>query len=64
MMSPQIPFGAGNLYRLVDMRAQAVAFANDFLFMFYLCLPAFGFIWLMRRPQYTSASDAKIEVME
>jgi len=64
MMSPQLPFGLANLNGLVEMRAESAAFGNDFLFMFYLCLPAFLFIWLMRRPSFTMQSNAKLEVME
>ncbi len=64
MMSPQLPFGLANLNGLVEMRAESAAFGNDFLFMFYLCLPAFAFIWLMRRPSFTMQPDAKLEVME
>jgi DHA2 family multidrug resistance protein len=64
MMNPQIPFGLGNLNRLVEFRSQVAAYGNDFLFMFYLCLPAFLFIWLMRRPQFATQADAKLEVME
>ena len=64
MMSPQIPFGLANLNGLVEMRAESAAFGNDFLFMFYLCLPAFAFIWLMRRPSFAVQASAKIEVME
>jgi hypothetical protein len=64
MMNPQLPFGLANLNHLVEIRSEAAAFGNDFLFMFYLCLPAFAFIWFMRRPQFTAASEAKLEVME
>ncbi len=41
MMSPQIPFGVANLNGLIEMRAQVQAYANDFLFMFYISLAAF-----------------------
>jgi DHA2 family multidrug resistance protein len=64
MMNPQIPFGLGNCNGLIEVRSETAAFGNDFLFMFYLCLPAFAFIWLMRRPKFASAADVKVEVME
>jgi DHA2 family multidrug resistance protein len=64
MLSPQFPMGVANLDRLVEFRAQTAAFGNDFLFMFYLCLPSFLFIWLMRRPDFTGRQAAQIEVME
>ena len=64
MMNPQIPFGLSNCNHLVEFRSEAAAFGNDFLFMFYLCLPSFAFIWFMRRPQFATQSQAKLEVME
>ena len=64
MMSPQIPFGLTTLNHLIEMRAEAAAFANDFRFMFYVSLPALGIVWLMRRPQYLPLPGAKLEVME
>ena len=64
MMNPRLPMGIANLNGMIEMRAQTAAFGNDFLFMFYLCLPAFLFIWLMRRPSFTGQAAPKIEVME
>jgi len=32
--------------------------------MFYISLPAIAIVWLMRRPQYSTAQTAKLEVME
>jgi DHA2 family multidrug resistance protein len=64
MMSPQIPFGLGNLNGLIEMRAEIQAYANDFLFMFYISLAAFPIIWLMRRPNFTPGKPVEIEVME
>jgi len=64
MMNPQLPFGLANLNAMVEMRAEVAAFGNDFLFMFWLCLPAFLFIWLMRRPSFAAQATAKLEVME
>jgi len=64
MMNPQIPFGLSSCNGLIEVRSQVAAYNNDFLFMFYLCLPAFLFIWFMRRPQFASAADVKVEVME
>src|SRR6202012_2262433 len=47
MMSPQIPFGLQGLNSLIEYRAEVQAYANDFLFMFYISLAAFPVIWLM-----------------
>jgi len=64
MMNPQIPFGLGSCNGMIEVRSQVAAYNNDFLFMFYLCLPAFIFIWFMRRPQLATGAKVEIEVME
>ncbi len=46
------------------MRAEIQAYANDFLFMFYISLAAFPIIWLMRRPNFAPGKPVEIEVME
>jgi DHA2 family multidrug resistance protein len=63
MMNPQIPFGLANLNSLIEYRAQVQAYANDFLFMFYVSLPIFIVIWLMKRPSFAGVTP-KIEVVE
>jgi DHA2 family multidrug resistance protein len=64
MMNPQIPFGLANLNRMIETRSEIAGFQNDFLFMFYICLPAIAIVWLMRRPQFATGAAPKIEVME
>jgi DHA2 family multidrug resistance protein len=65
MMSPQIPFGLANLNGMIEMRAEIIAYSNDFLFMTYVSLPAFLIIWLMKRPDFsTQAAPKHVEVME
>lgn len=64
MMNPKVPFGLANLNRLIEYRAQTIAFSNDFLFMFYIGLPALGTIWLMKRPQFSSIAAPQAEVLE
>jgi DHA2 family multidrug resistance protein len=63
MMNPQIPFGLANLNSLIEYRAQVQAYSNDFLFMFFVSLPVFVVIWLMKRPSFTGAAP-KMEVVE
>ncbi len=63
MMNPQIPFGLANLNSLIEYRAMVQAYANDFLFMFFVILPVFGVIWLMKRPSFAGAAP-KLEVVE
>jgi DHA2 family multidrug resistance protein len=64
MMSPQIPFGVANLNGMIEYRAEVQAYANDFLFMFYIALAAFPVIWLMKRPNFNPGEKVEIEVME
>ena len=65
MMNPQIPFGLQNLNGMIEYRAEVIAFQNDFLFMFYLSLPALAVVWLMKRPTFAvGAPPPEAEVME
>ncbi|HEY5346773.1 MAG TPA: DHA2 family efflux MFS transporter permease subunit [Rhizomicrobium sp.] len=65
MMSPQIPFGLASLNSLIDYRAQVQGYANDFLFMFYISLPAFIVIWMMKRPSFApGAPKPHLEAVE
>jgi DHA2 family multidrug resistance protein len=64
MMNPQIPFGLANLNSLIEYRAQVQAYANDFLFMFFVSLPVFVVIWLMKRPSFAAGQTPKIEVVD
>jgi MFS transporter, DHA2 family, multidrug resistance protein len=53
-MNPLIPFGMGNLNSVIQYRAMVEAYANDFLFMFYISLPVFFVIWMMKRPVFAA----------
>ena len=64
MMNPQMPFGLANLNGLIEIRAQTIAFSNDFLFMFYVGIPALGAIWLMKRPQFSPIAAPQAELLE
>ncbi len=63
MWNPQIPFGAQALDGLINRNAQVVAYANDFLFMFLISLPALVVVFMMRRPA-PLAGPAQLEVTE
>jgi DHA2 family multidrug resistance protein len=66
-MNPLIPFGMQNLNGLIEYRALVQAYANSFLFMFYISLPVFFVIWMMKRPVFAAAQVARkpeIEVMD
>jgi DHA2 family multidrug resistance protein len=63
MMNPILPFGAQSLNSMIDYNAYVIAYANDFLFMFYACMPALLVIWLMRRPPMLAPNE-KLEISE
>ena len=64
-MNPLIPFGMSSLNGLIEYRAQVQAYANDFLFMFYISLPVFLVIWMMKRPSFAQAVAApKVEAVD
>jgi DHA2 family multidrug resistance protein len=66
-MNPLIPFGMKNLNGLIEYRSLVQAYANSFLFMFYVSLPVFFVIWMMKRPVFAAAAAAKqpqIEVVD
>ena len=50
MWNPQLPFGLQQINAAVEWNAQVIAYANVFLFMFFLCIPALLIILLMRKP--------------
>jgi len=62
--SPQIPFGLSGFNGLIEYRAAVQAYANDFLFMFYISLPVFVVIWLMKRPSFAAAAPPQLEAMD
>ncbi|HUO99432.1 MAG TPA: DHA2 family efflux MFS transporter permease subunit [Rhizomicrobium sp.] len=51
--NPQLPTTRAMLNGAIEIRAATEAFANDFLFMFWISLIAFPLIWLIRRPAYS-----------
>jgi DHA2 family multidrug resistance protein len=63
MWNPQMPFGLQQLNQIVDRQAQIIAYANDFLLMFFISLPVIVVILLMRKPTQ-SPGPTQLEVME
>ena len=55
----QLPSGRAMFNGAIQIRAAIGAYANDFLFMFYVALITFPLIWLMHRPAYSSSGHAK-----
>jgi DHA2 family multidrug resistance protein len=64
MWNPQLPFGLQQLNGVVEYNAQVIAYANDFLFMFFVSLPALLVIFLMKKPALVQASQPVEAVME
>ncbi|HTW35690.1 MAG TPA: DHA2 family efflux MFS transporter permease subunit [Rhizomicrobium sp.] len=63
MWNPQIPFGVAALDQVINRNAEVIAYSQDFLFMFFISLPALVVIFLMRRPA-ALPKPQDIEVME
>ena len=51
MWNPNMPFGLQQLDTVINRDALQIAYANDFLFLFYASLPVLFFVWLMQKPQ-------------
>jgi len=51
MYNPQMPFGVQNINHMIEYNAQVIAYSNDFLFMFFISLPAIIVILFMKKPQ-------------
>lgn len=65
MWNPKLPFGLLQMNAIVERNAQVIAYANDFLFMFFICLPVLAVIMLMRRPPVLPPSQAAtLEMVE
>ena len=65
MMNPQLPFGLQTLNGLIELRSEVAAYANVYLMMVYVSLPAFLIIWMMRRPDFSAAPPlSNVEVTE
>jgi DHA2 family multidrug resistance protein len=60
----QLPTGQASFNGLINLRASIGAYANDFLFMFYLTLIMFPLIWLMKRPSFTNTTRPAVEAVE
>ncbi|HEX3811078.1 MAG TPA: DHA2 family efflux MFS transporter permease subunit [Rhizomicrobium sp.] len=63
MWNPQLPFGLGQLNAIVNDQASIIAYANDFLLMFFVSLPVLLVIMLMKKPASKPTPD-QIEIME
>ena len=62
----QLPTGVAMFNGAINIRAAVEAYANDFLFMFYVTLVTYPLIWMMRRPAFSEsgASRPAVEAVE
>jgi DHA2 family multidrug resistance protein len=55
----QLPTGRAMFNGAIEIRAAIEAYADDFLFMFYITLIAFPIIWLLHRPAFSNSALRK-----
>jgi hypothetical protein len=63
LWNPKVPFAAAQPDSIAQYNAQIIAYANGFLFMFFISLPALFVPFLMRRPALLQRPP-EIEVMK
>ncbi len=64
MLGPQTPFGAQNLSGLILQQSTIIAYADTFLFMFYISLPVLLVILTLRKTQLLPNAAPAQEVHE
>jgi len=62
-LGPTTPFGIQGIEAQVQHHALISAYANDFMLMFWVCLPLLPLLFFMKRPRAAPASPAEM-VME
>ena len=62
-MGPMTPFGVKSAESYIQYHAYISAYANDFLLMFWVCLPLLPLLFFMRKPaaQKVSATELAME---
>jgi len=55
----QLPMTRAMLNGAISIRAAIEAYANDFLFMFWITLVVFPVIWLIKRPEYSKSGNGR-----
>jgi DHA2 family multidrug resistance protein len=59
-MGPTTPFGAQGIDAQVQYHALVSAYANDFLMMFWVCLPVLPLLFFMKKPRAIRTSTAEL----
>jgi len=57
--NPQIPFGLQSINGVIERNAEVIAYSNDYVFMFLICLPVLAIIAVMRAPPKMVTTGAK-----
>ena len=62
-LGPATPFGAEGINAYIEHQALIASYTNDFLLIFWICLPVLPLLFLMRRPrkQPVAVSQAAME---
>jgi DHA2 family multidrug resistance protein len=61
-LGPTTPFGAQGIEAQIQYHALVGAYANDFLLMFWVCLPMLPLLFFMKRPQTRTLRPAELAV--
>ena len=63
-LGPMTPMGAQNIDAQVRYHALVSAYANDFMLMFFVCLPLLPLLFFMKKPRAQAAVSAADMAME
>ena len=63
-LGPTTPFGIRGVEAQVQYHALVSAYANDFMLMFWVCLPLLPLLFFLKKPRTQKVSPADPEVME
>ena len=63
-LSPTTPFGVQGIEAQVRYHALVSAYANDFMLMFFVCLPVLPLLFFMKKPRAQAAVSASDMAME
>jgi DHA2 family multidrug resistance protein len=61
-LGPTTPFGVAGIDAQVQYHALVAAYANDFMFMFWICLPVLPLLFFMRKPRATAPKRSAAEM--
>ena len=59
-LGPATPFGVQGIEAQVQYHALVAAYANDFMLMFWVCLPLLPLLFFMKKPQARKLNTAEL----